>query len=166
MKNFKLLLAAAMMMLSLSACQTPTVSKNVLPVPTAPAQPLVGGDRDAHGCLGSGGYQWCEAKSKCLRIWEEPCYPEVTDLLKAAFAKKYNKPLSDISVSVSKATDKVASGGVGIGTAGVAAREGGGFLAAKVDGEWKIVFDGNGQIACKDLEPYDFPADMTTGICY
>jgi hypothetical protein len=34
---------------------------------------LVGGDRDAHGCIGSAGYSWCEAKSKCLRIWEEPC---------------------------------------------------------------------------------------------
>jgi hypothetical protein len=33
----------------------------------------VGGDRDAHGCIGSAGYQWCEAKQKCLRIWEEPC---------------------------------------------------------------------------------------------
>ncbi len=35
--------------------------------------PLLGGDRDAHGCIPSAGYQWCEAKQKCLRIWEEPC---------------------------------------------------------------------------------------------
>ncbi len=35
--------------------------------------PLVGGDRDAHGCIGSAGYTWCEAKQKCLRIWEEKC---------------------------------------------------------------------------------------------
>lgn len=34
---------------------------------------LVGGDRDAHGCIGSAGYSWCEAKQKCLRIWEENC---------------------------------------------------------------------------------------------
>jgi hypothetical protein len=34
---------------------------------------LVGGDRDAHGCIGSAGYTWCEAKQKCLRSWEEPC---------------------------------------------------------------------------------------------
>ena len=34
---------------------------------------LLGGDRDEHGCIGSAGYQWCEAKQKCLRIWEEPC---------------------------------------------------------------------------------------------
>ena len=34
---------------------------------------LVGGDRDAHGCIGSAGYSWCEAKDKCLRSWEEAC---------------------------------------------------------------------------------------------
>jgi putative hemolysin len=34
---------------------------------------LVGNDRDAHGCIGSAGYSWCEAKQKCLRTWEENC---------------------------------------------------------------------------------------------
>ena len=37
------------------------------------AAPLVGNDRDAHGCIGSAGYTWCEVKQKCLRSWEEPC---------------------------------------------------------------------------------------------
>jgi len=44
--------------------------------PAAPDQtapPLLGGDRDAHGCIGSAGYSWCEAKEKCLRVWEEKC---------------------------------------------------------------------------------------------
>ena len=36
-------------------------------------QPVVGGDKDAHGCIGSAGYSWCEAKQKCLRSWEEKC---------------------------------------------------------------------------------------------
>jgi len=34
---------------------------------------IIGGDRDEHGCIGSAGYQWCEEKNKCLRIWEEGC---------------------------------------------------------------------------------------------
>jgi len=34
---------------------------------------LVGGDRDSHGCIGSAGYSWCQAKDKCLRVWEEAC---------------------------------------------------------------------------------------------
>lgn len=45
---------------------------------------LVGGDRDAHGCIGSAGYSWCEAKQKCLRVWEESC--------EAATAPKANLP--------------------------------------------------------------------------
>eukprot|EP00933_Yihiella_yeosuensis_P080952 TRINITY_DN94481_c0_g1_i1.p1 TRINITY_DN94481_c0_g1~~TRINITY_DN94481_c0_g1_i1.p1 ORF type:complete len:306 (+),score=68.05 TRINITY_DN94481_c0_g1_i1:95-1012(+) len=32
---------------------------------------LMGGDRDAHGCIPSAGYRWCEAKSRCIRTWEE-----------------------------------------------------------------------------------------------
>ncbi len=34
---------------------------------------IVGADRDAHGCIGSAGYSWCEEKQKCLRSWEETC---------------------------------------------------------------------------------------------
>lgn len=36
-------------------------------------QKILGGDRDEHGCIGSAGYSWCEAKQKCLRSWEEAC---------------------------------------------------------------------------------------------
>ncbi len=30
----------------------------------------VGADRDSHGCLPSGGYQWCPATATCERSWE------------------------------------------------------------------------------------------------
>ncbi len=33
----------------------------------------IGGETDEHGCLIAAGYSWCEAKQKCLRVWEEPC---------------------------------------------------------------------------------------------
>jgi hypothetical protein len=33
-------------------------------------QGFVGGDRDAHGCIGSAGYRWCASMSKCIRPWE------------------------------------------------------------------------------------------------
>lgn len=39
----------------------------------SPEPPIVGGDEDEHGCKASAGYSWCEAKQKCLRMWEEPC---------------------------------------------------------------------------------------------
>ncbi len=34
---------------------------------------IVGGDKDAHGCIPSAGYSWCEEKQKCLKVWEEDC---------------------------------------------------------------------------------------------
>lgn len=44
------------------------------PAPTSGCSiPMVGGDRDEHGCIGSAGYSWCQTKSKCLRVWEESC---------------------------------------------------------------------------------------------
>lgn len=30
-----------------------------------------GGDRDAHGCIGSAGYLWSELKEKCIRLFED-----------------------------------------------------------------------------------------------
>ena len=39
----------------------------------APCPQIVGNDSDVHGCKASAGYSWCEAKSKCIRIWEEAC---------------------------------------------------------------------------------------------
>jgi hypothetical protein len=31
---------------------------------------MVGNDRDAHGCIGSAGYSWCEREQACVRSWE------------------------------------------------------------------------------------------------
>jgi hypothetical protein len=42
-------------------------------VPVVNPTPIVGNDRDAHGCIGSAGYSWCEQKQKCLRPFEEKC---------------------------------------------------------------------------------------------
>jgi len=34
---------------------------------------IIGGDQDEHGCYLMAGYNWCEAKQKCVRYWEEGC---------------------------------------------------------------------------------------------
>lgn len=41
-----------------------------VPAATEPAPPLVGADRDAHGCIASAGYSWCERTQQCERPWE------------------------------------------------------------------------------------------------
>lgn len=39
---------------------------------------IIGGDKDTYGCLIAAGYSWCDAKQKCLRLWEEPCDSLIT----------------------------------------------------------------------------------------
>lgn len=34
---------------------------------------LVGSQRDDHGCVMDGGYQWCEPLNQCVRPWVTPC---------------------------------------------------------------------------------------------
>lgn len=55
-------------LLALTACASPDRAPEA-PVATDPAPP-VGGDRDAHGCIGSAGYQWCARSQRCERPWE------------------------------------------------------------------------------------------------
>ncbi len=40
-------------------------------VQEASSTQIIGGDRDAHGCLGPAGYLWSEQKQQCVRPWEE-----------------------------------------------------------------------------------------------
>jgi hypothetical protein len=47
----------------------------------APTEPIVGGDADEHGCIGSAGYQWCPSTGECQRMWEEFC-PEYAEQFK------------------------------------------------------------------------------------
>jgi len=51
----------------LSAC-----SGDTAPEPGAQAKnaPVVGSDRDAHGCITSAGYRWCAVENECRRPWE------------------------------------------------------------------------------------------------
>ena len=52
---------------ALVACKEPALPA-VVPAPSPIV--TVGGDRDAHGCIGSAGYAWCERTGRCERPWE------------------------------------------------------------------------------------------------
>ena len=49
--------------LALALIATPAVASTKAPL-------RVGGDRDAHGCIGSAGYTWCAREKQCARPWE------------------------------------------------------------------------------------------------
>ncbi|KKP86190.1 MAG: hypothetical protein UR89_C0030G0003 [Candidatus Roizmanbacteria bacterium GW2011_GWA2_35_8] len=134
-------------------------------IPTiAPTQStnLVGNDLDEHGCKGSAGYSWCEGKQKCLRVWEEPCQTD-EESIKLALVKRNSWNFEDIVVTISKNDGKFARGGV----KEKSSETGGGmFLATKNNGEWQIIFDGNGSPDCLQLKTtYLFPSEMLIGVC-
>jgi hypothetical protein len=75
--------------------------------------------------------------------------------IKAALIAKHGSDAGLLNITVSKIEGVYAQGG--------ASAQGGGamWFAAKVNGEWKLVWDGNGQINCSDIAPYpDFPIGM------
>ncbi|MCJ7932454.1 MAG: hypothetical protein MUW56_02155 [Chryseobacterium sp.] len=37
----------------------------------AQEKPMLGGDRDAHGCIGSAGYTYSQIKRDCVRVFEQ-----------------------------------------------------------------------------------------------
>jgi len=70
--SFAIVLAMAIAWILFSALRFLRVDNSNI-IPAVPSTPIMGGDRDAHGCIGSAGYSWCEQKQKCLRVWEEKC---------------------------------------------------------------------------------------------
>jgi hypothetical protein len=122
---------------------------------------LLGGDRDEHGCIPSAGYSWCEAKQKCIRPWEESCIDpdasvseeELAVLIKQMLIAKHGSSAETLDVGVSKI-----SGNYAQGSASEAGLGGGMWFATDINGEWELVWDGNGIIECESLNDYpDFP---------
>ncbi|MBZ9577871.1 hypothetical protein KJA13_02435 [Patescibacteria group bacterium] len=133
---------------------------------------VFGEDGDCNcGCFNKN-YQWekegdcfCAApksckcvNGKCEGVFEEEPLVSKEEAIKKLFAEKYDKEVSEITINISKETEGHLMGGVKFGEGGPG--EEGGFLAAKENGNWKLVYDGVGAMFCSDIEPYNFPVDM------
>lgn len=93
-----------------------------------------------------------------LSVSPQPTTVNDVELIKQALIKKNNWTNMDIEVTVSKNDGTYATGGVKEKGSEVG---GGYFFAKKVNGEWKIVADGNGTINCASLIPYpDYPSSL------
>ena len=80
---------------------------------------------------------------------------DLAKIIKAALIKKHGSNAASLNVTVSKIEGDYAQGG--------ASGQGGGgmWFAAKLNGNWTLVWDGNGIITCDDVSPYPgFPASM------
>ncbi len=89
-------------------------------------------------------------------VVEEESDESVIETLKFLFAEKYEKRIEDVTVEISKREGDYLTGGVKF--AGEIA--GGYVLAAKVNGAWRIIFDGNGNYTCGVVDVVDFPSNL------
>jgi hypothetical protein len=123
--------------------------------------PLVGGDKDEHGCLASAGFSWCEVKQQCQRMWETLCITDedasiLAQSVSKAVQEKRGPSAADLLVKIHFAEGNYAKGGLSPKNPDAG---GAMWFAAKVNGTWELVWDGNGNILCSDLTNYpDFPS--------
>jgi len=76
--------------------------------------------------------------------------------VKAGLVAEHGPTASSMNVTVSKIQGNFASGGaVDPNSVGGAM-----WLAAKVNGKWVLVWDGNGTIPCETTDPYNFPVSL------
>ena len=127
-------------------------------------EPILGGDADEHGCIGSAGYTWCEPLGKCVRLWEEACVAEEADtgVIEAAVKEQIVAKRGEGAVGLEIVTQRM-EGDYALGSARDPEPMAGGgmWFAALVEDEWKLVWDGNGVITCDEVAPYpDFPSSM------
>jgi hypothetical protein len=77
-------------------------------------------------------------------------------VIKEALVKKHGQSANDLVITVSKIVGDYSQGGAAVPNMG-----GGMWFAAKVNGTWQLVWDGNGNILCDDLKDYpDFPVSL------
>lgn len=75
--------------------------------------------------------------------------------IRAGLIAEHGADAGNMTITISKVEGNYAKG--------MASEQGGGgiWFAAKVNGTWKLVWDGNGQINCSDITPYPaFPKDL------
>ncbi len=100
----------------------------------------------------------CWDGTKCVNSFTERTIKEI-------LATKYNKNLADVDFNITKSDDTHVVGNVFFLANGQQG-EGGGVLAINEQGEWKIVYDGNGSVDCSLLKnTYKFSSDLLTGYC-
>ncbi|XOB40381.1 MAG: hypothetical protein ACKKMR_03680 [Candidatus Nealsonbacteria bacterium] len=148
--------------------------KNLYNIADATFVGLVGYKKDQIVCTVSGGATgYKEAEGQWIP--PEPDKKDVTvkcgkgsglteplvsteEAVKKLLAEKYNKKMAEVTINISQETENHVKGGVVFQPGGP--ENSGMFLAAKENGSWKLVHDGQGAIPCLDIEPYNFPVYM------
>ncbi|MBI4708834.1 MAG: hypothetical protein HY764_01360 [Candidatus Portnoybacteria bacterium] len=113
----------------------------------------LGDDGCNPACVVSDLTKTAEVNLRCTGLIEpsEPAGEKIRQL----FTQKYPTYAETLTVRIAQETASHVRGTIVF----VDGEPGGIFLAAKIDGNWQIVHDGNGEIPCS-LSSYGFPNDM------
>lgn len=114
---------------------------------------------EAGVCLFTDGSQcdeWAFYRKECLKGQSKGITTNDSDLIKQAMLKKINSDETKMRVTVSEISGDYAKGGV----SPVDGAGGAYFIAAKVSGNWIIVYDGQAYPYCSQLTNYNFPKAM------
>ena len=95
--------------LSMFSCNSPKkeeVKENPKQKTEETQEPLVGADRDEHGCITSAGFSWSELQQTCVQLWEagvrlDPIEEKEGDAVISAFVL-FNKDESKAEVVLPK----------------------------------------------------------------
>ena len=70
MKKAVILSGIVLSMLSCNSPKKEEVKENPKQKAEETQEPLVGADRDEHGCITSAGFSWSELQQTCVQLWE------------------------------------------------------------------------------------------------
>ena len=87
---------------------------------------------------------------------EQDTDEEVFDLFKELFAEKYSKDTGEVNFEINEREGDYLTGVVRF----EGEISGAYVLGAKVNDEWKIIFDGNGNYTCDVVDVVDFPSSL------
>jgi len=94
---------------------------------------------------------------------QKSTFQERTETIKDLLAQKLSQPVDNITVNISRETESYSKGIVNIIDQSANPAKvvmDGIYLAIKINGTWKIIWDGNGQYTCAGISSYNFPAEM------
>ncbi len=104
-----------------------------------------------------------QSKKEEMNIKEPTVAPKADEvLISEALAAKYQLQVEQITnLKIEQNNGNFAKGSANVGSEGPGT--GGVFFAAKQNGSWVIVVDGNGIPECKPFDTYNFPKEMYGG---
>ena len=139
-----------------------TASKSSVATSTEPVWEEV---RDAHNCVESAGFRWCEPRQACIQFLEAPCYATPEEAIRYTLAERLRTTPAQIVINLTEFAITHAKGYVRrVGDDQEAPLL---FLVSgsEESDRWELDYLGNGPADCAVLQAQGYPAAMLMEVC-